>query len=255
MHLIDTHAHIYLPEFDNDRDEVISRSIDSGVERILLPNIDLDSVDPMMSLARQYPDLCHPMMGLHPGSVKQDFIEDLDKIQKHFELNKFIAVGEIGIDLYWDTTFKKEQEEAFRAQLDMSIKYELPAVIHCRNSFPEVLSIVESYEHGSLKGVFHAFTGDAETARKITAMGFYLGIGGIVTFKNSGIDRVIAEIGPQKLVLETDSPYLAPTPNRGKRNECSYLGLIALKIAEICDLPLSSIAEQTTTNAVELFNL
>ena len=233
MQFIDTHTHLYLPEFDTDRDEVVSRAIGSGISKMLLPNIDLQSVDLMLSAVNRYPGICYPMTGLHPTSVKSDYLSHLDNLEKLVAHHKFIAIGEIGIDLYWDKTFLKEQMISFRRQIAFAFDNGLPVVIHSRDAFPEVFSVLDEFKGKALKGVFHAFTGTLQDAETAIDMGFKLGIGGIVTFKNSGLDKIVSEIGPDNLILETDSPYLAPVPYRGKRNESSYICIINRKLADI----------------------
>jgi TatD DNase family protein len=255
MKLIDTHTHVYLPEFDGDRDEVIERAAESGVEKLLMPNIDTDSVERMLSVQESYPGICFPMIGLHPASVKEDFAVQLEKIKNLAAGKKFYAIGEIGIDLYWDKTYIKEQIAVFKKQVEFAIGAGMPVVIHSRNSFPEIFSALEGYRETGVKGVFHAFTGTSEDAEKAIGMGFMLGIGGIVTFKNSGLDKVVKEAGPGHLVLETDSPYLAPVPYRGKRNESSYICIVNRKLAEIFSLTEEEMAEITYRNSAELFGL
>ncbi len=255
MQFIDTHTHLYLPEFDNDRDEVIGRAIENGVNRLLLPNIDEDSIDPMMNMVKRYPGICYPMIGLHPTSVREDYDEQLKIIKSRIDHENFIAIGEIGIDLYWDKTYIKEQTNIFKEQIVLALKYDLPVVIHCRDSFDEIFSALDDFRVNSPRGVFHAFTGTYEQALKAIELGFLLGVGGIVTFKNAGIDKVISQTGADSIILETDSPYLAPTPNRGKRNESSYLVHIAEKVAAITGKSVSEIANITTGNAVNLFRL
>jgi TatD DNase family protein len=255
MQLIDTHTHLYLPEFDTDRDEMIKRAMSSGVVKMLLPNIDFQSVNTMLSAVSRYPGICYPMGGLHPTSVKEDYLIQLDKLEELFSVHKFVAVGEIGIDLYWDRTFLKEQLTAFRRQISFALQTGLPAVIHARESFPEVFSILDEFSGKGLKGVFHAFTGNLHDAEKAIGMGLKLGIGGIVTFKNSGLDKVVKETGVQNLILETDSPYLAPVPYRGKRNESSYICIINKKVAEIAGMSEEDVAEITFENSNRLFSL
>jgi TatD DNase family protein len=254
MHLIDTHTHLYLPEFDSDRDEVVYRAISSSIERMLLPNIDIKSADQMLSVADKYPGVCYPMIGLHPTSVKKDYSFQLDKLELLLLKNKFIAIGEIGIDL-WDNTFIDEQITALRRQISLAIEYSLPVSVHSRNAFPEVFSVLDEFRGKGLKGVMHAFTGNKEEAERAIDLGFMLGIGGIVTFKNSGLDKVVKETGLENLVLETDSPYLAPVPYRGKRNESSYLCIINKKIAEIFGLSEEDTAAVTYSNSTRVFNL
>jgi len=255
MKLIDTHTHIYLPEFDADRDEVVSRALDSGIVKLLLPNIDSTSVEPMLSAASRYPGICIPMIGLHPTSVKEDYRDQLEYLEKIWSENKFIAIGEIGIDLYWDRTFVNEQMNCFRHQISFAIENDVPVAVHSRDSFPAVFEVLHEYKGKGLKGVLHAFTGTTDDAKRAVDMGFMLGIGGIVTFKNSGLDRVVKEIGPGHLILETDSPYLAPAPYRGKRNESSYIRLIIKKLADIFGVEEEKVASITYDNSVSLFNL
>jgi TatD DNase family protein len=255
MELIDTHTHLYLPEFDTDRDETVNRAVSSGILKMLLPNIDIQSVEQMLSSVYRYPGICYPMIGLHPTSVKGDFLSQLDKLENLFTKHKFIAIGEIGIDLYWDKTYLKEQMNAFRRQIAFSIEKELPVVIHSRESFKEVFSVLEEFVGMNIRGVFHAFTGSMEDAEKAIGMGFKLGIGGIVTFKNSGLDIIVRAIGPENIILETDSPYLAPFPHRGKRNESSYICIINRKLAEIFGMSEEEVALITFANSSGLFNL
>ncbi|MFZ0282069.1 MAG: TatD family hydrolase, partial [Bacteroidales bacterium] len=226
MQLIDTHTHLYLPEFDVDRDEVVNRAVRSGVGKLLMPNIDVDSVSQMLSVERRYPGICYSMTGLHPTSVKEDFSSQIETLKELSVNHKFCAVGEIGIDLYWDQSTLKDQITAFKMQVAFAIESGLPVVIHSRNSFPEVFNVLEDFKGSVLRGVFHAFTGTLQDAEKAISMGFKLGIGGILTYKNSGLDTVIKETGPAHIILETDSPYLPPEPYRGKRNESSYLCII-----------------------------
>jgi TatD DNase family protein len=255
MQLIDTHTHIYLQEFDADRDEVINRSVQNGVVKLLMPNIDIDSFSQMLAVENRYPGICYPMIGLHPTSVKEDFESQLDKLENLAAGNKFYAIGEIGIDLYWDTSHLNEQIIVFRRQVAFALNKGLPVVIHSRDSFPEVFKALEEFKGSGLKGVFHAFTGSFRDAEKAIGMGFRLGIGGIVTFKNSGLDKVVRQVGPENILLETDSPYLAPVPYRGKRNESSYLCIINNKIAEIFGMTEEKTASITWFNSVQLFGL
>jgi TatD DNase family protein len=255
MQFIDTHTHLYLPEFDTDRDEVVNRAVSNGISKMLLPNIDILSVDRMLSAANRYHGICFPMTGLHPTSVKDDYISQLDKLESLVTKQKFVAIGEIGIDLYWDKTFLKEQLISFRRQIAFASDKGLPVVIHSREEFPEVFSVLDEFKGKTLKGVFHAFSGSIEDARKAIEMGFKLGIGGIVTFKNSGLDKIVKETGPGNLILETDSPYLAPAPHRGKRNESSYICIINKKLADIFGIKEEDMASITYSNSVSLFNL
>jgi len=255
MKLIDTHTHIYLPEFDADRDETIKRAVQAGVVILLMPNIDTDSVSAMLSAEQRYPGICYPMIGLHPTSVKEDYLQQLEKLEDLSSNHEFCAIGEIGIDLYWDQSHLNEQIFVFKSQIALALKLDLPVVIHSRNSFPEVFKALEEFKGSELKGVFHAFTGSPEDAGKAVEIGFKLGIGGIVTYKNSGLDKVVSQAGPENIILETDSPYLSPVPYRGKRNESSYLCLINDKIAELTGFSSEKTAEITFANSVQLFDL
>ncbi len=253
--MIDTHAHIYTAEFDKDRDHVMQRAVAQGVEKVLLPNINLDSIKPMLATEALYPEICRSMMGLHPCYVDNDVKQTLATIYSWFGKHNFIAVGEIGIDLYWDKTYCKEQQYAFITQLNWAKELSLPVVIHTRNSIDETLALLKAEQDGSLSGVFHCFGGTVEDAKAINGLGFYLGIGGVSTFKNSGMDKVIPDLDINYLVLETDCPYLAPVPHRGKRNEPSYTELVIKKVAELRQMEVSEVDLITTTNAVRLFNL
>lgn len=253
MKLIDTHAHIYLEEFKEDINEVIDRSKEGGVEKIYLPNIDHASIDDMMELEHKFPDYCEVMMGLHPCSVKKDFEKELYLVEDWLNKRKFIGVGEIGTDLYWDKTYWKEQQEAFRIQLDFAKKYKIPAIIHCRDSIDETIEIVEERKTEELTGIFHCFTGTVKQAQQIVDLGFYIGVGGVSTFKNGGMDKKLPDMDINKIVLETDSPYLAPVPYRGKRNEPSYVKLVAQRVADIMKLDIAEVANKTTINALKIF--
>lgn len=253
--LIDTHSHIYSEDFLHDREEALQRAYDNGVKKIILPNIDSGSIKHMLDLADAYPHVCYPLIGLHPTSVDEHYNDELHAIEYWLEKRKFFGVGEIGIDLYWDKKFEQEQKDAFRRQLRMAKQYNLSVVVHVRNSFQETFEIVKEEQDGSLKGVFHCFSGDKSEALKVVELGFFLGIGGVVTFKNSDLDEVIKAVDVKKLVLETDSPYLAPVPKRGKRNESSYMVYVAQKIADVYGIPVAEVAEITTANARNLFGI
>jgi TatD DNase family protein len=255
MELMDTHTHLYLPEFDSDRDEMVERALGCGVIKLLMPNINAHSVDHMLSAVKRYPGICYPMIGLHPTSVNEDWLLQINTLEAEASKHKFIAIGEIGIDLYWNKTFIQEQLEAFRRQIELALRYRLPVVIHSRESIDEVFSVLTEFAGKGLKGVFHAFSGDLNDAEKAIGMGFKLGIGGIVTFKNSGLDKIVKEVGPEHIVLETDSPYLAPSPHRGKRNESSYICIINKKLAEIFGISEEKVASITFANSAELFNI
>ncbi len=254
--LIDSHTHIYLERFSADFDEMLRRALDAGVKKFLLPNIDIDSVDAVHSLADKNPEVFYPMMGLHPCSVKEDYEGALATILGQFENRKYIAVGEIGIDLYWDKSTLEIQRHAFRTQIRFAKKHRLPIVIHARDSFDEIFEIVDEENDENLKGVFHCFTGNASQARHILNYGgFVLGIGGVLTFKNAGLDSVLKEIDLKHIILETDAPYLAPHPHRGKRNEPAYVKLVAEKLAEIHNTDVEEVARITTDNTKQLFEL
>jgi TatD DNase family protein len=249
----DSHAHIYSKDFDKDRIDTLARSFESGVTKIFMPNIDHSSVDAMLEVEEKNPNYCIPMMGLHPCSVKKDFEKELYIIESWLAKRKFAAVGEIGTDLYWDKTFWEHQKEAFNIQVSWAKKYELPVVIHCRDSMEETIQLLEPHLDDKLKGVFHCFGGSVEQAKKITSMGFYLGLGGVATFKKSGLEEVITLLDLENIVLETDCPYLAPVPHRGKRNEPAYIPLIAQKIIELKKITLDELATVTSFNAQKLF--
>jgi TatD DNase family protein len=250
MHFIDTHTHIYLKEFHDDLGACLERAKGSGVEAFYLPAIDSETHEAMLDIERRYP-ACKAMMGLHPCSVKENFRNELEQVMEYLKQRTFIAVGEIGLDFYWDTTFTSQQYDAFHYQINLAREHDLPIVIHSRNATDECIAVVEQYP--GLKGVFHCFSGDAEQAQRAIATGFYLGIGGVVTFKKSGMDKVVQAVGLSRLVLETDAPYLAPVPYRGKRNEPVYTRIVAEKIAQVLDVELEVVAEVTTKNAKNLF--
>ncbi len=252
---IDTHAHVYLQEFDGDRDAVINRGIDAGVKQIVMPNIDRHSVDALLETEARYPGVCVAAMGLHPCSVGKDYARALYDVEEWLNSRPFVAVGEIGTDLYWDKTYWAEQQEAFRVQVAWAKKHGIPVIIHCRESLPQTIDMMEQLQDGSLRGVFHCFGGTVEEAERITRMGFYLGIGGIATFRNGLQPSVLKLLDLSRIVLETDSPYLAPVPHRGKRNEPAYIPLIAGRLAEVFDLTPAKIMEKTTANAIALFRL
>lgn len=257
MILIDTHTHLYLEEFDSDRKLVIERSIKAGVTQMLLPNIDYSTINPMLSLSVDYANICFPMFGLHPGSVKENYENELSSIFEVFaqNTNTCCAIGEIGIDLYWDKTFSSEQKIAFREQIRIAKKYNYPLVIHNRNAFEEIYEILHDEYNSSLTGVFHCFSGSIEMAQRIIKLGFKLGIGGVVTYKNSKLPEVIREIDLENIVLETDSPFLTPQLYRGSRNESSYLGEICNKVAEIKSIHSEEVARVTTENSRSLFRI
>ncbi len=252
MELIDSHAHIYLPEFDGDREAIIEKAKNEGILRIIMPAIDLSTHTEMLAVEQQFSE-CIAMMGLHPCSVKDNYKEELTVVENYLQQRNFAAIGEIGLDFYWDKTFTNEQYHCFHRQIEMALEHNFPIVIHSRNAVDECIAVVEQYP--GLRGIFHCFSGSLEQAKRIIKAGFFLGIGGVVTFKNSGLDKVIQEITFDKILLETDAPFLAPVPHRGKRNESSYLKLIVEKISEIKQLSVAEVAEITTANARKIFPL
>jgi TatD DNase family protein len=254
-YFIDTHAHLYLPEFDDDRNIIIETALRKDVKKIFLPNIDSTTIVPMNDLAIRFPGVCYPMIGLHPTSVKENYTAELTRIEYELDHGHYFGIGEIGIDLYWDKTHIKEQCIAFAAQLDLSLKYKLPVIIHARESFGEILEILEDYRNKGVTGIFHAFTGTSEIAKQVTGMGFKLGIGGILTYKKSTLPEVVHETDLNYLVLETDAPYLTPVPFRGKRNESSYIPYIAEVVKQIKNITLDEVAEITTKTVLSLFSL
>jgi TatD DNase family protein len=253
MQFVDTHTHLYSEEFKEDRKAIVEKAIKNGVNQMFLPNVDVDSIQPMLDLVWDFPENCFPMMGLHPCSVNEHVEAHLFQIQKWFKKRKFWAVGEIGLDYYWSTEFKEQQISAFKKQIQWAINLDLPIVIHSRNSNEDVIKILGEMAHPKLRGIFHCFSGDANQATQIVELGFLLGIGGVLTYKNSGLTDAIADISLQHIVLETDAPYLAPVPFRGKRNESFYLLEIARKLAEVKAVGLNQVAEITTKNAKKIF--
>lgn len=253
MKLIDTHCHIYLEDFDNDRAAMLERAINNGVERFYLPGIDSSVIPNMMALEAAYPDRCFAMMGLHPCYVKDNYETELTIVKEWLGKRHFAAIGEIGLDYYWDTDHKKEQIFSFEQQMQWGLDYELPIVIHTRNAMQETIESVKPFAKKGLRGIFHCFSGSYESAVQIINMGFLLGIGGVLTYKNAGLGAVLEKIDVEHLVLETDAPYLTPVPFRGKRNEPSYLSYIIAKLSELKGLSESEIASITTNNALKLF--
>ncbi len=250
---VDTHTHLYSDQFNDDRDEAVQRAIELGIEKMYLPNVDSASIEGMLALESAYPENCFAMMGLHPCSVKDNYLEELKIVEDWYKQRTFKAVGEIGIDLYWDKTHFEEQKKAFLRQVALAKELKLPIVIHARESLDILIELVEEEQKGDLTGVFHCFTGDLEQAKTIMGVGFYMGIGGVLTFKKAGLDKTATDIPLESLVLETDSPYLAPSPHRGKRNESSYIHQIATKLASIKEIDLETVEKQTTENALKLF--
>ena len=253
--LTDTHTHLYSAEFDEDREQLINRAIEDGVNRFFLPNVDEKSIRSMMDVVEKYPDNCFPMMGLHPCSVENDYKQKLQTIERRLSKEKYYAVGEIGLDYYWSKAYVHEQKDAFITQVRWAVELDLPLVIHSRDSFHEIIELLLPLKSEKLKGVFHCFTGDSEDVKKAMDLNFYLGIGGVVTFKNSGLDKTLEEVDIKNIVLETDAPYLAPVPHRGKRNEPHYLKIIAEKLAAIKKITPQEVATVTTENSKQLFNV
>lgn len=255
MVLTDTHTHLYYEADDTKRAALMQRCLDNGVDRLFLPNVDAASVPLMNDLLNAYPANCYAMLGLHPCSVKENWEHELALIQPALHQHKIYAIGEIGIDLYWDKTFLAEQIHAFKLQIKWAKELRLPIVIHCRDAFNEVYEVLQQERGDDLRGIFHCFTGTLEQAEKITALGFYLGIGGVVTYKNGGIDKILPQIDLKHIVLETDSPYLTPVPYRGKPNESSYLTYIAQKVSELYQISFTEVARITTENSIRIFGV
>ena len=253
MYLIDTHTHIYDAEFDLDRDETVQRALDAGVGMMLLPNVDASTITPMLDTHDRFPDCTRVMMGLQPEEVKGDYKQVLAQMEKEFEKGIFIGVGEVGLDFYWDATFEKEQLDAFEVQLEWAKQLHLPLSIHCRNAFSFMARLLEKHQDGSLKGVMHCFTGTEEEVQVYLDLGFHLGLGGVTTYKNCAVKDYLCNIPLERIVLETDAPYLSPVPHRGKRNEPAFMVATAQKIADIYQIPLETLAENTTTNTKTLF--
>ena len=251
---IDTHTHLYLKQFDEDRDEIIQKALNKNITKLFLPNVDIETIEPMLSLSEKYPKICFPLIGLHPSSVNENYEKDLQIIETYLEKNKFYGIGEIGIDLYWEKKYKNLQEKVFIRQIELAKKYNLPIIIHSRKAFNEIFNILDELNSPDLTGIFHCFGGNAQIAEKIINYGgFMLGIGGVVTYKNSNLPEVLKEINMKHIVLETDAPFLPPVPKRGKRNDSSYIIYIAEKIAEIKNISLDEVAEITTNNAMRVF--
>jgi TatD DNase family protein len=253
MLITDTHTHLYSEDLKPDLDELIDAAKNSGVERFFMPNIDSSSIDGMLKVEKAYPEKCFPMMGLHPCSVKENWKDEMKLVEEWLSKRKFSAVGEMGIDLYWDKTFIEEQKIVFKKQVELANHYKLAIVIHTRESFDIAFDLLKEIKKEEPCGIFHCFTGNAEQAKKVIDLGFYLGIGGVLTFKKSGLDKTLEEIQLKNIVLETDAPYLAPTPFRGKRNEPAYIVKVAEKIAEIKNVSIEEVAKATTDNSIKIF--
>lgn len=257
MRLIDTHSHLFLEEFSEDLPQVIERARSAGITHIFMPNIDSTTIDSMLSVCNAYKDYCFPMIGLHPTSVNADYEKELEIVARELRsFNKYIAIGEVGMDLYWDKTFLKEQQIALDKQINWALEYDLPVVIHCRDAFDYIYNVLEPYKNTSLKGIFHSFTGtDDEAARILEFSGFLIGINGVVTFKKSHLPEVLTKIPLEKIVLETDSPYLTPVPNRSKRNESAYVKDTLMKISEIYRMSPETVGSVTSENALKVFGM
>jgi TatD DNase family protein len=260
--MIETHAHIYDEQFDNDRDAMLERAFSAGIKQIWMPNCDHETIDGMLALEKQYPNVCYAMMGVHPCYVKENFEEELAIVEQWLEQRKFIMIGEIGIDFYWDLTFVTQQEEVFLRQLALAKKYNLPICIHSRNSknnehnaITHCIALIKKFGWSDLRGIFHCFSGNLAEAQQIVELNFFLGIGGVATFKNGGMENILPFIDLKNIVLETDSPYLAPVPHRGKRNEVLYLSLVAQRIAELKQTGIEEVVQQTTKNALSLVRM
>lgn len=252
---IDTHTHLYVSEFDADRSEMIQRALNEGIQQFVLPAIDSETTEAMYALKQSFPKNIHLMMGLHPTHVGANVEEELAHVFEQLHTNDFVAVGEIGMDLYWDKTHQKQQQEAFAQQIDWALALDLPIVIHCRDAFDEIFEVLEGVQDERLRGIFHCFTGNLEQAQRAIELQMLLGIGGVLTFKNSGLAETVAQIPLDHIVLETDAPYLAPVPYRGKRNESAYLPLIAQRLSEVSNCAISDVALTTTANAKKLFGI
>ena len=255
MIFTDTHTHLYSEAFEEDQDTMIQRALDKGVQRFFVPAIDSTYTQSMLDLKSKYPEQVHLMCGLHPTHVKENYLEELAHVKQMLDKENYVAVGEIGMDLYWDKSFKSQQQEAFHTQIHWSIERQLPIAIHCRDAFNEVFEVLEDYKNSSLHGIFHCFTGNLEQAQRAVNLKMKLGIGGVVTFKNGKIDKFIDQIPLSQIVLETDAPYLAPVPYRGKRNESSYLIEVAQKLATVYNKDIKEIADITTLNSREVFGI
>lgn len=255
MQFIDTHAHVYAPELASDIELVIKNAISTGIEKILMPAIDSASLEAMLKVEQQFPNHCIAMMGLHPCYVKENYKEELALVETWLAKRKFIAIGEIGLDYYWDKTFAKEQQLVFETQMQWALDMQLPIVIHTRNAMGETIELVKPFAKKGLRGVFHCFSGSKESAEQIIGMDFHLGLGGVLTYKNAGVAEAVKDIPMEYLVLETDAPYLAPVPYRGKTNEPAFMLEVAKKLAEIKSMPLHEIAAITTSNAEKLFGI
>ncbi|RPA66445.1 TatD family deoxyribonuclease [Cyclobacteriaceae bacterium YHN15] len=254
MEYIDSHVHIYSNKYDNDREDVLRRSIENGVGRLFMPNIDVESIDPMLEVELKFPGTCIPMMGLHPCDVKKDFEKQLYVVEEWISKREFAGIGETGLDMYWDKTFFEQQKEALRVQIQWAKQKKWPIILHCRDSMDETIQIIKEEKTEDLKGIFHCFSGTMDQAKEIIDLGFLLGIGGVVTYKNGGLDKILPNLGLDHIVLETDGPYLAPVPHRGKRNSPEYIPIIAQKIADLTHHSLQKVSEATQENSNRIFH-
>lgn len=252
---IDTHAHLYLSQFKEDIDAVIQRAEHNNVKKVFLPNIDSSTISDMLQLASDFPDICFPMIGLHPCSVKKDYKEELSIVKEMLEKERFYGIGETGIDLYWDKTYVEEQKDAFSIQIELAKKYRLPVIIHSRDSLDQTIALVDQNNDDSLTGIFHCFNGTIDQYEHIKSLGFYVGLGGVITFKNANLDDLIEHVDLVNCVLETDAPYLSPVPFRGKRNESAYIPYVAEKIAQVKGISIDAVREITTDAAKKVYLL
>ncbi|HKK88336.1 MAG TPA: TatD family hydrolase [Saprospiraceae bacterium] len=252
---IDSHAHLYADVFDEDREEMLKCAMEAGLEAVVLPNIDLDSIDKMFELTAKHSGLLYPAVGLHPCSVGEQYEEQLKRLETYLDREEVVAIGETGLDYYWDKTTVNLQKEALRIQIEWALDMNLPIILHARESLDDLIDLISEYQETALRGVFHCFTGTVEQGKRIAELDFYVGIGGILTFKNSGLDQVVGELPLDRIVLETDAPYLCPTPHRGKRNESAYTALVGKKLAEILGIDVNTMAQQTSENAQRLFGI
>ena len=255
MYLVDTHTHVYDHQFSLDRNETIETALEAGVGMMLLPNVDASTIAPMLELHEQFPDCTRVMMGLQPEEVKEDYKSVLSRMEKELERGIYVGVGEVGLDFYWDSTFEKQQLDAFDTQLDWAKQLKLPLSIHCRNAFEKMVKILEKKQDGGLRGIMHCFTGTEEEAKVYLELGFHLGLGGVTTYKNCGVKDYLPNLPLDRIVLETDAPYFAPVPCRGKRNEPAFLVHTAQRIADILQMPIEKLAAMTTANVQSLFGL
>lgn len=253
--LIDTHAHLYLEQFNEDIDTVLENAIKMNVTKIFLPNIEKGTTHSMLALCDSYPDMCYPMIGLHPCSVSESYEEELEHIIEELSKRKYYGIGETGIDLYWDKSFKDEQVLCFERQIELAKQHDLPVIIHSRESLDLTIELIAKHQDGSLKGIFHCFNGTIEQCKKVIELNFMMGLGGVITYKNAGLDEMVKFLPFENMVLETDSPYLTPVPHRGKRNESAYVSLVASKVAEIKEVSLKQVIDLTTINAANLFGI